>query len=238
MFNNNPKKIEYHTVGGESTNFYDQEHNLVTMLIANQENMYKVFKYFFNQGITCMRNRHHGERENFDEIFYKFNKMNLEEIDSKINPHKETEVIILDDDAASIGDASEEEIEVIECEEIVYNDPCSPTYNHPSADTEDSMDTPNKKRKRYEHEAYLIEEEQQGENDTTEIESESDLVRCQKANNPFDTEQDQLSKSMLDQMEENHTPIDTSIVFKVDDFEEEWKIYKSVNNITFSHYDD
>ena len=86
-------KIEYHTVGRNSTNFYDQEHNLVAMHIANQEDMQKVFKYFFEQGAKCMKDKHQGQRESFEDIYFKFNKMNFEEIDSKINPQKQIEVI-------------------------------------------------------------------------------------------------------------------------------------------------
>ena len=163
LSNNSSSQIEYHTVGGESTNFYDQEHNLVTMLIANQQNMHKVFKYFFDQGITSMKNRHLGKRENFDDIFYKFNKMNFEEIESKINPQREIETITIDDDSTSNIYSSEMEEPVIIC-----IDPSSPSYEYPTEVNEDSIDLCETTRKRKRNESYSSEE-----NDTTgQLESE------------------------------------------------------------------
>ena len=211
-------KIEYHTVGRNSTNFYDQEHNLVTMHIANQEDMQKVFKYFFEQGAKCMKDRHQGQRESFEDIYFKFNKMNYEEIDSKINPQKVIEVITIDDDANSNGDCSE-----VEEHEIICIDPSSPSYEYPTEEKEDSIDLTETTRKRKRNDSY-------SSVDTTgQLESEEISKRLAEIEDYYRELDDQLSK-------QHYTRVDTSIECDDDSDAEEQEWERSeVPNIDVSH---
>ena len=114
MFNNNAskaRKIEYHTVGGDSTNFYNGKHEMVTMYIANSEQMFNVAKYFFEMGVNCTKYRHKEYRISYEQIYFKYNNMCFD--DNEINPISEPEVIILDSDTDDELESINREIDSI-----------------------------------------------------------------------------------------------------------------------------
>ena len=139
-------RIEYHTVGGDSTNFYNEEHDLVTIHIANSQQMFEVAKYFFKMGANCIRNRQNGEGESFEQLYYKYNSMSFTQIDEQVNPVSQPEVITIEDDSES--EDQDVLLPAIDIEQTISLDPHSPSYNSPSQYTEESLEPSHMPRKR------------------------------------------------------------------------------------------